>query len=263
MKLRLAFSMMFIAVVLSACNLPVSVNTAVPGITSTSPSSPATLPTATLPTATLPRVEPTSVPTPVPSDTPTPAPTATLAAPMVTPIDSPVVCRFGPGTNYEIDGALNAGVSVPVLGKNSSGGWWQIQDPSNTNYNCWVASTATTVTGDTTNLPIVPPRQTIVTNVSVDQPATIHVAGCVGPITAMTVTGSIEVTGPATVTFHFETQQGGALSSQTVSFTTFGPHSVSNSSYTPPVTAGTYWLKLVVTSPNGMNAQSSYTIACP
>ena len=33
MKLRLAFSMIFIAGILSACNLPVSVNTVVPEVT--------------------------------------------------------------------------------------------------------------------------------------------------------------------------------------------------------------------------------------
>lgn len=257
MKIRLAFSMVLIAGFLSACNLPISVNTAVPSVISTSHSNPATLPTATLPP-----VAPTSMPTPAPSDTPTPAPTATLAAPMVTPIGNQVACRFGPGTNYEIDGGLNAGVTVPVLGKDTGGSWWQIQDPSNSNYDCWVASNETTVTGDTTDLPVVTPRQTIVTSVSVNQPATVHVAGCVGPSTAINFTGSIEVTGPTTVTFHFETQQGGALSSHTASFTTFGPHSVSDSSYKPPLTAGTYWLKLVVTSPNSMNTQSSYTIAC-
>jgi hypothetical protein len=45
-------------------------------------------------------------------------------------------------------------------------------------------------------------------------------------------------------------------------FDTFGELDFSVD-YTPPVTAGTYWVRLVVLSPNSTQAEGSYRIDCP
>jgi hypothetical protein len=99
------------------------------------------------------------------------------------------------------------------------------------------------------------------TTVSVDPPVT-SVAGCTGPIQPIKLNGTIETNGPTQVTWRFETQQGGALSNQTTTFDTFGEQDFTTN-YTPPVAAGTYWVRLVVISPNSMQAEGSYRIDCP
>ena len=255
MKPRNAFAILVAAVLLTACSLPRAGGVA--------PSQPAVPPAAPVATATRTPVPPTATLTPLPSDTPTITPTATPAIPMIAATSVSVNCRFGPGTGYITTGALNPGLSVPILGRNAGGGWWQIQNPSDSRYNCWVGNSVTTVTGDTSGVPVVEPPQPFVTAVSADKPPRISAPGCIGPIPSLALTGSITANGPVKVTFHFETQQGGVLSTQTVTFTAFGTKAVSDSSYTPPITPGDYSLKLVVTSPNKMTARSTYSIGCP
>jgi uncharacterized protein YgiM (DUF1202 family) len=174
-----------------------------------------------------------------------------------------VNCRFGPGTGYVSEGAFDPGLSVPILGRNASGGWWQIQNPGNSGQQCWVSSSVTAVTGDTANVPIVAAPQPFVIGISVDQPPVDKVPGCIGPIPPIKLTGTIVVNGPVKVGFHFVSQQDEDLTSQSATFTTSGAHTVSEISYYAPLVAGTYWFKLVVTSPNSMVAESTYTITCP
>jgi hypothetical protein len=70
--------------------------------------------------------------------------------------------------------------------------------------------------------------------------------------------------GPGTVTWRFETQQGGAMSTQTTEFDAFGEETVSvDYTHPAPITAGTYWVRLVVTSSNNTQAEARYTINCP
>jgi hypothetical protein len=254
MKLRTILSILLLTAILPACNLPITL-----GAKSAQPSATPVPPARATDTP----VPPTATLTPLPSNTPTITPTPTPAVPMISATSVSVNCRFGPGTNYITEGAFNPGLSVPILGKNSGGGWWQIQNPSDARYQCWVGDSVTTVTGDTTSVPVAAAPQPFVTGVSANKPPRMSVPLCTGPIPAIILTGSITVNGPVKVTFHFETQQGGANTPQTVNFTTFGPHPVTDSSYTPPITPGDYWLKLVVTSPNSMLAQSTYSIGCP
>lgn len=82
--------------------------------------------------ALVPVAPPTAGPAPV-SPTPTPSPTPT-ATPTDTPIPVPQVLapggvniRSGPGTNYPVTGALQAGSQAEVTGRNADGSWWQIQ----------------------------------------------------------------------------------------------------------------------------------------
>lgn len=77
-------------------------------------------------------------PTPTPqADTPTPeAATATPEPPTATPVaaaqvrsQSAMNVRGGPGTNYPVVGALNAGETALITGRNAAGDWWQISLP--------------------------------------------------------------------------------------------------------------------------------------
>ena len=221
---------------------------------------------------------PTDTPIPLPTDTPIPlisdtptftlAPTftltPTLSGAMVAPTTQDVNCRFGPGTAYLGVGGLKVGVSVPILGQNGDGTWWQIQNPNNLSDKCWVSAGATDATGNMGSVPVTPAPKPFVTKVTVSNPANISVpAGCIGPIPPMGLTGTIDVNGPVAVTWHFETQQGGALGSHTLTFTKYGPQTVTDNSYTPPLVAGSYWVNLVVSAPNTIKGNATYKIGCP
>jgi hypothetical protein len=98
-------------------------------------------------------------------------------------------------------------------------------------------------------------------------PRTVNVPGgaCAGPAPAIELEGTIETNGPTTVQWRFETQQGGAMATQTSEFETFGEKTFI-ASFTPtlPVTAGdSYWVRLIVSSPNDEQSEVRYTIACP
>jgi hypothetical protein len=210
-----------------------------------------------------PGAQPSNTPIPTIANTPTPTLSPTPSTAMVTPKTEAVNCRFGPGASYQSVGGLKTGAVVPILGQNGEGNWWQIQNPNDIFNNCWVSALVTNTTGSLASVPVVPAPLAYVTLATVNTPAEISVPGCLGPIQPVVFTGTIDVNGPTTVIYHFETQQGGALPAHTLTFTTFGPLNVSESSYTPPVVAGTYWVKLFITAPNSLTAQASYTIVCP
>jgi hypothetical protein len=78
----------------------------------------------------------------------------------------------------------------------------------------------------------------------------------------ITITGTIETNGPTEVKWHFETQQGGSMASDTLQFNKAREKDVSVD-YTPVLTAGTYWVRLVITAPNNDSAEAQYKIECP
>jgi len=202
--------------------------------------------------------------TPLPTEIPTEAFTATPSVPMVTPVDKPVNCRFGPGVGFVSLGAgLAVGANAQILGKTAGGDWWLIQNPSAGGGNCWVAASVTTATGDLTTVGVVAAPAAFVTKTTIKaDPDTISVPGCTGPIMALSLKGTIDVNGPTTVKWHFETQEDGALPEHSLEFTAFGSQNVS-ADYTPPVTEGNFWVRLIVTSPNAMVAEAKYKIDCP
>lgn len=95
--------------------------------------------------------------TPLPASTSTPefTPTITLtptpSVPTVT-VSVNTNCRTGPGTQYDIIGALVIGQSAEVVGKNSASNSWIIKTPGGTG-NCWLWGQYATVSGNTSGLP--------------------------------------------------------------------------------------------------------------
>lgn len=199
-----------------------------------------------------------------PTEVPTIAPTATSSVPMVTPSDDPVNCRFGPSTNYAQVGALKVGAYTEVFGKTSAGDWWQVQNPSETSQKCWVAASVTTGTGNFSGVGVVTAPSAFVTNLTlkVDQ-ETISLPVCTDPFEPINLTGTIETNGPVTVKWHFETEQGGAMPDQTLEFTTFGTQEVSGEYMPLTIKRGTYWVRLIITSPNSTTMETKYKIDCP
>jgi hypothetical protein len=232
-----------------ACNLPSSA----PGT-----------PTATILPATNTVPASTLIPsnTPLPSSTPPPTLISTPTVPVASPKDVAVNCRFGPGTAWVAISALNVGQSSQIVGKNFDGSWWYIVDPFSSGRNCWVSVSVTNASGNLASIPVVDAPRASVTNVSVRvDPSTVSVTGCTGTPPVIKFIGTIEVNGPARVTWHFESQQGGTFSSQTTDFDAFGSRDVSMD-YPPPLTACTYWVRLVVTEPNSLQSEARYTIQC-
>jgi hypothetical protein len=156
------------------------------------------------------------------------------------------------------------GDSSQILGKNNDGSRWYILDPFNVNQKCWVAASVTTTGGNLSALPVVEAPQASVTQVTVDlDPKTLQLSSCAGPASTITISGTIETNGPATVNWHFETEQGGPLTGQTANFDSAGVQDFS-AEYVPPspLTARTYWVRLIINSPNSKQAEATYVIDC-
>jgi hypothetical protein len=250
MKPQLSLTITALVLVLSACNLPSNVP-----VTET--------PTALTPSATPPLPTETPTQTPLPTNTAPPTTTSTPTVPVAFPRDVAVNCRLGPGTAWIVLSGLSIGTSSQIVGKTGDGGWWYIVDPLNSGRNCWVASSVTNTAGNLAAIPVVSAPQASVTKVTVDiAPKTLNVPLCLGPILPSEIEGTIETNGPTTVTWHFETQQGGALPTQTTEFDAFGLKTFTVD-FTPTLTAGTYWVRLIVTDPNDTQAEVKYTITCP
>jgi hypothetical protein len=243
-------SLLFLAgVLLLACSCPLVGATGVnPGATS----APASQPPASF-------EPPTS---PAPSDTPTPAPTGTPTIPIAWPKSVAVNCRFGPGTFWASISGLNPGQTAEITGRNGDSTWWYIKDPQNPGGFCWVSASVTNTAGNLALLGIIASPNAVVTDVTVKlSPNTISVPGCMGPVQPISLKGTITVNGPVKVKWHFETQQGGSLTSHTTNFDEFGAKNA-NEDYTPIVSAGTYWVRLVITSPNSQTGEAKYKVNC-
>jgi hypothetical protein len=105
----------------------------------------------------------TSVPattSPVPTETSVPA---TSATPILTPgvvqvyVSVPTNCRLGPSVSYTRVGGLQLGQVANVVGRNATGDYWIIRNPSRTGEICWLWGQYATVVGDTSDLPVFTP----------------------------------------------------------------------------------------------------------
>jgi hypothetical protein len=251
MKSRSFLFVLALVLVMLACNLPSNAATETPTLSIITPS-------VTQP-------PPTDLPTqtPLPSNTPPATSTGTPTVPVAFPKDVAVNCRLGPGVGWVVLSGLSVGTSSQIAGKSGDGGWWYIVDPFNSGRKCWVASSVTNTAGNLASIAVVEAPKATVTKVTLDlSPDTISAAACPGAGPPIEFAGSIETNGPTSVTWHFETQQTGALPTDTIDFDAFGTEEFSTN-YTPLLGAGTYWVRLIVTSPNDMQAEAKYTITCP
>jgi hypothetical protein len=175
--------------------------------------------------------------------------------------------------DYDAVAGMEANQVAEVAGRNADSSWWYINLAQAPNGHGWVAASVTTAICIPPSLAIVaaPPTPIVptdvvvrVTDVSVSiDPTEIHVGGCVGPIQPSTATATITVNGPIKLNWHFVTQQNGALSIHSVNFMKASSKDVSES-FTPPVTAGTYWVRLEIQGQDlsGMGTQVKYKIIC-
>ncbi|MDX9991794.1 MAG: SH3 domain-containing protein [Anaerolineales bacterium] len=102
---------------------------------------------------------PTQTPQP-PTETFTPeaSPTITLTPTPEVPMASVSVntnCRSGPGTQFDLIGALNVGQTAEVVGRYQNGAYWIIKNPGSSG-NCWLWGNYASVSGNTSSLPEYP-----------------------------------------------------------------------------------------------------------
>jgi len=232
-----------------ACNVPGVASTEAPVITET--------PALPLDTA-IPTL------TPIPTETPLPTLTPTPTIPIAWPLDKGVNCRFGPGTEWSTIGALLVGQTATIQGKNNDGSWLFVTTQNDPGKPCWVASSVTLTAGNLGNLPIVNPPFASVTKLSIKlDPDEIDLTPlCAGPVPPITIKGTIETNGPALVKYYFETEQGGQQPVEEIKFKGADSKSTSEFMYAPPAGGGTYWVKLVIVSPDDKVAQAKYKIKC-
>ncbi len=206
-------------------------------------------------------IPPTATDVPPPTLTPTFTPTPTPADPYVSPIDKDILCYFGPGDDYLVDGGLLLGESVPVVGRDEWSQWWQIENPRREGKFCWVSADETSIAGDPMLAEIVPPPVNFVTYVEVSlHPSTISLSPCVFP-TTFDVSFSVEVTGPCTVKLQRSLSDGGSAPVETVNFTQGGTRSFSD--YYRVGSVGEHWFQVQVISPNSISAKGYGKVVCP
>jgi hypothetical protein len=121
-----------------------STPTPLPTFTPLPSPTPLPLPPTSTPVPPIPTPTPLTVPTdtPVPeSPTPTPVPaTEVRQATAAVTVDVNLNVRTGPGTNYPRLGALAAGTSVDIIGRNANSSWWQIPYADAPEGTAWISA---------------------------------------------------------------------------------------------------------------------------
>lgn len=210
------------------------------------------------PTQAPPTVPPSDTPVP---DTPTPAPTETPSEVTVTAASGDAACRFGPASEYSVQGKLASGATGLAVARDASSSWVRIPHPTHPRLTCWLKVEQLSVSGNLASVPVEPPPPAIVTNVMVDvAPSEATVPGCAFPYT-FSVQFSISVTGPTTVKFQRSKSDGSKAPVETQTFTAFGTYTFTDSMRVGSV--GEHWFQVDVSSPNAMSGRGTARANCP
>lgn len=149
-------------ILLSGCNLTAAL-APTPTLTNTPTSTATQTPTPTMTHTSTVTPSPTRTPTPTPTLTPTitqtptetlsPTPTETATPePLIATSNGNAFCRWGPGTAYLSPLALKDGEQSLVVGRNSNATWLWVQPPG-VEWECWVAASTQTLSGDPMEAP--------------------------------------------------------------------------------------------------------------
>jgi len=252
MKNQIWIAIAIFALGISSCSLPMVQATATP----TSPA-PATLeiPITSGFTPTLVPVE-----TLLAIDTATAVPTSTPGNLLASAKDQPVNCRFGPGTQYGIAGALNPGRQAEMIGKNQDSSWWYVRNPSDPSTLCWLAASVIDTIGNVESLPMVEPPEIMVTsvNVSVD-PQGMNVA-CNAFPQSVIITAFITTNGPSIVIWRWESSAGKTSAEQNLLFEEGGTKMVQD--YYQVDSANDYSIRVRTIVPNVVIGEANFKVIC-
>ena len=250
MKNGIWIAIVIVTLGMSSCNLPASQTTETP------------LPS---PTLVIP-ITSASTPTPIPIetllaiDTPTIVPTPTSSNLLATAKDQPVNCRFGPGTQYAVAGALNPGRQAEMIGKNEDSSWWYVRNPSDPSTLCWLSAGVTDTVGNVEALPVVEPPEIMVTsvNVSIDPPG-MNVACDAFPQTVI-ISAFITTNGPSIVIWRWESSTGKTSPEKNLLFEEGGTKTVQD--YYQVDSANDYSIQVRTIVPNVVIGQSNFKVIC-
>jgi len=250
-------SAIVVTLVVSGCNLPA----ARPTPTEQPGDAPAPLPIRTSPPETETPKPPPPAAKPTDTQEPTATPTVAPVSPAASAQDMDVVCLFGPGEEYSIEGALRVGEQADVLAQNTAGNWLQIENPRRVGNLCWISLARVVLTGDLALAPILPPPLSFVTAVDVVMdPLKMNISPCVFPVT-FDVEFSITTTGPTTVTFYRFLDNGNQAPPESVVFSSSGTQAFQD--YYRAGSAGEGWFGVQVTSPNNIQGIGYGKVVCP
>ena len=152
-KKKLLFMPAILLLAALACNAPAAQNSAADGSAAT-----ITALAATIQAQNATGITATPAAAPQNADTATTTLTPTPSVPMVT-VSQATNCRGGPGSGYDMLGALNPGQTAVVVGKYTAGNYWIINNLTGSG-TCWLWGQYATVSGNTTGLPEMTPPPT-------------------------------------------------------------------------------------------------------
>jgi hypothetical protein len=204
----------------------------------------------------------TSKPTAIitPTSIPTLTPTATPVVVDLRVLDKPVICRFGPGTVYELMDELSEGESASVVGRNESLTWLYIRDPGNPNGFCWVSADLTETHGAVKELPVVQSPASTVTDASLRVEPDRIVVSCDKFPQTIFLEAEITTNGPTFVTWRWEASTG-VLSENTIRVFEQSGKQVINDYYRIGG-PNDYWVKLHILAPNEIVKQVNVPVSC-
>ena len=145
-----------------------------------------------------------------------------------------------------------------IAGKNDNSTWWYIRDPNNTNVFCWISASVANISGDLSNLPVIPALAVIVTHVTVG--VSVSFSMCGGP-NAVDFSGTIMTNGAVKVSFQWKIRgdKFNTTPPQTITFSAAGTKNAPNpGAYTTD--CGHYSISLHVLSPNDISAQQNFKV---
>ena len=169
-------------------------------------------------------------------------------------------CRFGPATSYNVIGALNLGRQAEIIGRNADSTWWYVRNPSDPSTSCWLSAEFVETVGDVQSLPVVTPLENMVTGVQVRvDPQVINVA-CDALPQVVTISAQITASGPAIVTWHWESSAGVVSPDKQVLFEAGDTKTVQD--YYQVNMISDYIVQVQTTLPNIVTGQASFKVVC-
>lgn len=250
MRNRLWVAVVVLSFGVSSCNLPAPQTTEMPVVT----------PLLETPTASIPTFTPVPIETLLSSEFPTATPTSTPSVFLASPKDQPVNCRFGPGTAYAVIGFLMLGKQAEIIGRNVDFTWWYVRNPSDPSISCWLSADFVQTEGNVQALPVVNPPEIMVTGIQVRvDPPVVYVA-CDALPQVVTISAQITASGPATVTWHWESSTGFVSPDKQILFVAGDAKTVQD--YYQVDTVNDYIIRVQTTLPNIMTGQASLKVTC-
>jgi SH3-like domain-containing protein len=193
-------------------------------------------------------------------DTPTLAPTSTPGVMLASPKDQPVNCRYGPGTQYAVAGALNPGRQAEIIGKNEDSSWWYVRNPSDPSTLCWLAASVTDTLGNVESLPEVEPPEIGVTRIKVSvEPPAMNIA-CDAFPRSVIINTQITVNGPSIVIWRWESSTGLTSPEKNLLFNEGGTQTIQD--YYQVDGVNNYSIQVRTITPNVVIETANFKVTC-